>query len=96
MVGLKMRLIMKRADHLHKEIKVSGIIRYFPNDNQANIALDCGGVISIEEIILTYFGCYNDGDKITITINPCGENEFYYPKFSKNINELANGETNNP
>lgn len=69
-----------------REIKISGEITEYSDGENRKIFSDCGGAILIRDFILKDCGGYNIGDRVTVSINPCKENEFHYPPMPKENN----------
>ena len=66
-------------------IKISGFVGGIETrigDEHREILCDCGGVVLIREHIMKSEE-YKQGDRVVVSISPCNEDEFYYPKKPK-------------
>lgn len=64
-----------------KEIKMSGVVGdvFEGIDTFRTLLMDAGGVVLVRDFILDNCGGYKKGDRIVVTVDACGEEEYYYP-----------------
>ena len=75
----------QRSKASESEMKMSGTIKglYSANTDYRLIFNDCGGAVALYDYILDKCGGYKEGDRVVVSITPCGEDEYYFPPRPK-------------